>query len=397
MFDIVLVRYGEIGLRGNNRRNFEDKLMANMERALSDIPNHRIYRTPGRVYVDAGGDANPVLERLARVFGIVSFSPAVRVEPEMDAIKDAAEYVLRDSIANRARLAVEPGAKSTFKVESRRADKRFPLPSPEISREVGAHLLDRIGGDVDVHRPDTTVNVEVRDEAAFVYARVVSGPGGLPVGTSGKALLLLSGGIDSPVAGWMGLKRGIELAGVHFHSPPFTSERSRDKVEDICRVLCRYAAGKIRLHHVYFTGIQKAIKLDCPEEIRVTLMRRMMFRLAEQLAKRIGALALITGESVGQVASQTLASMLVINRVTAYPVLRPLSGMDKTEITRIAEQIGTYEMSIRPYEDCCTLFLPRHPKTRPHLDQVESAEEALDIPALMTEALDRTEIVDIRG
>lgn len=397
MFDHILIRYGEISLRGNNRRSFEEKLITNMERSLEGIPYRRIYRTQGRLYVETGRETfASVEERLAQVFGIVSFSPAVRVEPGMEAIKKAAEYVLRDTFAAAERenrgCSREPG---TFKVESRRADKGFPFSSPEISREVGAFLLARVGGKVDVHHPQTTVNIEVREDAAYVYARVVPGPGGLPVGTSGKAILLLSGGIDSPVAGWMALKRGIEVIGVHFQSPPFTSERARDKVEDLCRILCRYAAGSIRLYLVHFTEIQKAINLGCPEAIRVTLMRRMMFRLAEALAEKNGALALVTGESVGQVASQTLESMYVINQVVSRPVLRPLAGMDKIEITRIAEKIGSFPVSIRPYEDCCTLFLPKHPKTKPQLDRVVAAEKALEIPTLLAEALQRTEVVTI--
>ncbi|WP_258360833.1 tRNA uracil 4-sulfurtransferase ThiI [Moorella sulfitireducens (nom. illeg.)] len=385
MYTSLLVRYGEISLKGNNRPYFEDKLMDNIRRALAGLTPRKMRKTFGRIFIDLHDDLQAVTARLQRVFGIVSMSPVVAVPLELEAIKKAALAVLKDS----------PG--TTFKVQAQRPNKRFPLTSPEINREVGAYLLTHSQGQqVDVHHPDRIIHVEIRDEGAYVYSRTIPGPGGLPVGVTGRGLLLISGGIDSPVAGYMGMKRGLELTGLHFHSFPFTSERSKEKVIDLCRVLATYC-GPFRLVVAPFTSIQKAIRQHCPEEFYVTIMRRMMFRIAGAVAGKENALALLTGESLGQVASQTLQSMAVINRVVDLPVLRPLVAWDKSEIIEVARRIGTYDISIRPYEDCCTLFVPKHPATKPPLARVEAAEKNLATEALLAECLEKLETIVVEA
>jgi len=390
---VVLVRYGELGLKGKNRPFFEQKLMDHMRRATAELGRPWIRKTYGRFFVTfREGQADPgrldqVIGRLQRVFGIVGLSPAVRVPLDLDAIYRAAERVVTEHLAVLGRRDGEV----PFKVRGHRANKQFPHTSMDLNRLVGAYLLRQVPGlKVDVHRPEIEVAVEVREDAAYCYSRDLPGPGGLPVGSSGRALLLLSGGIDSPVAGWMGLKRGLDLDAVHFHSFPFTSERSLEKVEDLCRVLATWSGG-VTLHVVHFTEVQRAIQQAGPPELGITLMRRMMVRIAERIARREKLLALVTGESLGQVASQTLESIGVIEAVTALPVLRPLIGLDKAEIVRLAERIGTLDISNRPYEDCCALFVPRHPSTRPRSQAVEAAEAALDVEALVQGAVERTE------
>ncbi|CEP66317.1 tRNA sulfurtransferase ThiI [Moorella glycerini] len=383
MYTSLLVRYGEISLKGNNRPYFEDKLLANMRRALGDLPPRMMRKTFGRVFVDLHDDLQAVSQRLQRVFGIISMSPVVTAPLELEAIKKAALAVLKDS----------PG--TTFKVQTQRPNKRFPLTSPEVNQQLGAYLLTHNQDQkVDVHTPDRVIHVEIRDEGAYIYSRIIPGPGGLPVGVTGRGLLLISGGIDSPVAGYMGLKRGLELTALHFYSFPFTSERSKEKVIDLCRVLAGYS-GPFRLVVAPFTAIQKAIRQHCPEEFYVTIMRRMMFRIARAVAAKEDALAILTGESLGQVASQTLQSMAVINKVVDLPVLRPLVAWDKSEIIEVARRIGTYDISIRPYEDCCTLFVPRHPATKPPLARVEAAEKKLAVEELMDECLGNLEILTV--
>lgn len=377
---MIMARYGEIALKGRNRYRFEDLLVDNVRRALHGLGPATIQKTYGRVFI-SDVDTVPATQRLARVFGLVSLSPVWVLPRDMDAIKARA-------------VAMTSGhAPGTFKVQARRSYKEFPYDSPAINRAVGAHVLEHAPGwSVDVHRPDLVINVEVRQEGVFLFSESVPGPGGLPVGMTGRAVLLLSGGIDSPVAGWMALKRGLELAAVHFHSFPYTGERSREKVVDLGRVLAGYA-GSINLYINHFTDIQKAIVESCPHHLTVILMRRMMMRLADRIAEREGALALVTGESLGQVASQTLESIVVTNAVAGRPVLRPLISFDKVEIVDRAQAIGTYHISIRPYEDCCTLFVPRHPVTAPRQEQVAAAEQALDMETLIAGSLERTERV----
>ncbi len=388
---MLLVRYGEIGLKGQNRHYFEAALVRNIKRTLKPLGRCRVERSHGRIFVHLpeGVRAADGARLLGRVFGVVSVSPVLRVPLELEAVKEAGLELLREAAR---------GGAVTFKVSARRSNKSFPLTSMELNRELGAHILRKVQGlSVDVHEPEVELTVEVRSDYVYLSAAAFPGPGGLPVGTSGKGLLLLSGGIDSPVAGWMTMKRGVDVAAIHFDSYPLTSERARQKVVDLARVLAGYRGGVYPLFISYFTSIQKALQRSCPEELRITLMRRMMFRIAEGLAERRGALVLVTGESVGQVASQTLESIRVINEVVNLPVLRPLAGMDKEEITRKAQEIGTYDISIRPYEDCCTLFVPRRPATRPHRDKVLAAEAELPIEELVEEALEKTELMIVRA
>lgn len=385
MYQVVLVRYGEIALKGENRRLFEQALIANIRRGLEGLAPRQIRRVAGRVLVPLAGDWEEVEKRLAAVCGIVSFSPARVVPSEPEAIERAG---LEEMAAVMA-----PGA--TFKVEARRADKTFPLTSPELSRRVGAFVLRRLPElRVDVHHPTHRLMIEVRPEGSYVYTRVCPGTGGLPVGVSGRGILLLSGGIDSPVAGYFAARRGVALLPLHFYSFPFTSERSKEKVIDLCRILARYA-GEIDLYIAHFTRVQQAIVEQCPEELRITVMRRMMMRVAARLAEAAGALAIFTGESLGQVASQTMESLAVIGAVTDKPILRPLIGLDKAEIVEYARRIETYPISIRPYEDCCTLFVPAHPATRPRREKVEAAEARLPVETLVGECMERLEMVRV--
>jgi len=385
---LLLVRYGELGLKGKNKIQFINLLTKNIKNALSDLPRRRIHATWGRIWVEVKDDLPLVMERLDRVFGIYSVSPVIECSRDLEEIKAAALKVLRAALP-------EGGL---FKVESRRADKSFPITSPELSKEVASYLFDNIDDryDADMHNPQRVVHIEVRTEGVFVYGEVLPGAKGLPVGCGGKAALLLSGGIDSPVAGWMAMKRGVTLEAIHFHSFPFTGEKSKEKVIDLCRLLSVWHGRPITLHVVHFTDIQRAIRANCPEEYGITIMRRMMFRLASRIAAERRILALYTGESVGQVASQTLESMNTINAVIDIPVLRPLVGMDKEEIIEISKRIGSYETSILPYEDCCTLFLPAFPKIRPKREEAEEMEKKLDIEALIADSLAKTEKIVIK-
>jgi len=385
-YDVILIRYGELALKGKNRDLFEEALVRNVKSILRSFPEIKVRRNYGRMYVELNGeDADAVMERLQRVFGISSFSPTVQVEPDEEVIKQRALELIQQ---------IKPEPK-TFRVETRRADKRFPKTSMEMSRSVGTHILRNMPAiKVDVHQPEAVVNVEIRAEGTYISSQTIPGPGGLPVGASGKVLLLLSGGIDSPVAGWMMMKRGVTLEAIHFHSYPFTSERSLEKVRDLAHKLTRWG-GTIRLHVVPFTEIQTAIRQKCPEDYLITIMRRFMMRISQQIAEKTGALALATGESLGQVASQTLESMNTINQVVSIPILRPLIGMDKTEITEISRRIDTYELSILPFEDCCTIFTPKNPVTRPKPHVAARFEEKLDVDALVADAVNRTEVEEI--
>ncbi|HQD39226.1 MAG TPA: tRNA uracil 4-sulfurtransferase ThiI [Bacillota bacterium] len=389
MYSHLLITYGELALKGLNRPSFEAKLIANIRSALPQIPKERIYRTRGRCFVHLEGEPlDKILPALSRVFGITSISPALAVEKDVAKIQEAAWQVTEERL--------KQGVPFTFKVETRRADKKFPITSPELSRAVAAAVIRKAAEKypglltVDVHEPQLLVEVEVREEGAYIYGEKHSGPGGLPVGTSGRTLLMLSGGIDSPVAGWMMQKRGVELGAVHFHSYPLTSERSKQKVIELAQVLASWG-GSLPLYLVHFTEIQKALHAKTPEKLRVILMRRMMMRLANRLAAQHKYQAIVTGESLGQVASQTLDSLHVVNCLSELPVLRPLIGMDKEEIVQRAEGIGTYELSVQPYEDCCTLFVPKHPVTRPTLGPLEEAEKALPVEDLLDEAIAKTE------
>lgn len=384
MKKVVIVRYCEIHLKGKNRGYFERVFMNNMEKSLSGI-RHEIRRPSGRYLVEKFEESytDEIVDRLRRVFGTHTLSVGYKVPAEMKAIWEAV-------------LKVAPQS-GTFKVQSNRADKHFPMHSMQLNAEIGGRLLsERPSLSVDVHSPENTVNIDIREDGeALVFCDMIKGAGGMPVGTSGKGLLLLSGGIDSPVAGHMIAKRGMKLVGLHFHSYPYTNMQAREKVEDLARILARYTGG-MDLYVVQVTHIQEAIHKFCPEEMMVTLLRRFMMRIAERTAESCGAQCIITGESLGQVASQTIEGMTSSNAVVRrLPVLRPLVGFDKTEIIARAREIGTYETSILPYEDCCTVFLPKHPLIRPDLAKVERAEAMLDIDALLTEAIASTELVAI--
>ncbi|NPV69196.1 MAG: tRNA 4-thiouridine(8) synthase ThiI [Firmicutes bacterium] len=381
---VILLRYGEIGLKGRNRSFFEDTLVRNVSSSLGDIPS-RVTNEYGRVIARVPcGESRAAVERLKRVFGVVSLSPAVRVPLSIEAIEEAAY----DALSAAARPPF------TFRVSASRANKRFPLTSPEINRAVGAYILDRFdgGASVDLRDPTATAWVEVRSDGAYVYSEVIPGPGGLPLGSSGKGLLLLSGGIDSPVAGWYMMKRGLLLEALHFYSFPFTSEKSKRKVMDLCETLSTWGSPVV-LHVCPFGEVQQEIGRTCPDEMITIVMRRMMLRIAERVALKQGCQALITGESVGQVASQTLESMATIGNVTRMTILRPLCGLDKTEIIARAREIGTFGTSIQPYEDCCALFVPKNPRTKPGLEQAESAEGGLDVEGLVKQAVERIETI----
>lgn len=387
-YDVILIRYGELALKGKNRDQFEETLLRNVRNSLEDHKQVDIYRRYGRMYVQLNGEnAEEVMTKLQRVFGIISLSPTIEVEQTEEAIKEGALRLFQ---------SLEPQPR-TFRVDTRRADKRFPKSSMDVSRMVGTFLLRSVEGvKVDLHQPDVNVHVEIRTEGTFISCQTLPGAGGLPVGASGKVLLLLSGGIDSPVAGWMTMKRGVKLEAIHYHSYPYTSERALQKVKDLAEQLTKWG-GTVRLHVVPFTEVQTAIREHCPEEYNITIMRRFMMRIAEKVAQKRKALALATGESLGQVASQTLESMYTIENVVKIPILRPLVGMDKSEITVISRKIDTFELSILPYEDCCTIFTPKNPATRPRVELAERYEEKLDVDALVMDAVLRTEIVEITG
>jgi thiamine biosynthesis protein ThiI len=381
----IIVRYGEISLKGKNRAEFERILVRNMKQKLAGWKGVRIHHTGGRMMVESDEtQVSNVLSRLQNVFGIVSLSPAKVTGLDVDQMSTAVVDTLSD--------AVKVDHARTFKIEVRRANKRFPMQSLELARVLGGRALQAVSDiTVDVHHPDITVFVEVRDQEAMVYGTKVPAVGGMPVGSAGRVGLLLSGGIDSPVAGWLAMKRGAEVEAIHFHSYPFTSERALQKVEDLAQILADWG-GRVHMHTVHFTDVQTEIRKHCPDSLGITIMRRMMLRIAEEIGRRRKLLALVTGESLGQVASQTLESMHVINAVTRWPVLRPLVAEDKVDIMRRARQIGTYETSILPYEDCCTLFVPKNPATRPKLAEVEEAERALAVERLVAEAVERTEM-----
>ena len=381
MRELLLVRYGEVFLKGQNRPFFLRKLVDHVKEAVSGVGG-RVFLSDGRIYVSDFTDMDECIRRVTRVFGIHSVSPAV--EMEKDDFK---------AICAQAAKMMEP-LSGTFKVLARRSDKRYPLDSPAIMREAGGYVLEHVPHlSVDVNHPDHELMIEIRKKAYLSVDKILA-VGGMPMGTNGKACLLLSGGIDSPVAGFMIAKRGVELCCVHYHSFPYTSERAREKVLELARELSEYC-GKMRVHVVPFTEIQLKIHELCPENFTTLIMRRYMMRIAERLARADGAQALITGESVGQVASQTMEALGCTDEVVGMPVFRPLIGMDKSEIIERAERIGTFETSSLPYEDCCTVFTPKHPATHPRVELVRKAEEALDSEALIEAAIAGTEVIEV--
>ena len=388
MNEMILLKLGELVLKGLNRRSFEDKLQANIYRRLNNLGQFRVYTRQSTTYVEPMNDQcdmDKAWEALTKVFGVVGLSRARACEKDKDAILAAAREYLDDKLSTA----------KTFKVETKRADKTFPMTSIQLSQYVGGELDELYPNlQVDVHHPELTVHVEIRDYAAFVHADPEPGAGGLPVGINGRAVSLLSGGIDSPVSSWMIAKRGVALEMVHFFSYPYTSPEAKEKVIELARLLTPWC-GRLTVHVVPFTAIQEELRRSCPPELFTLIMRRFMMRISERVAQRCGAKALVTGECLGQVASQTMEAMAVTGAVTKLPVLRPVVGMDKEDIVQISRKIGTFDTSILPYEDCCTVFTPRHPRLRPTLEEIEAAEQGLDIEAMVSAAAEGIERVQV--
>lgn len=390
MKEVLLIKNGELVLKGLNRNTFEDILVKNMKRRLmNSVGKFTFTKSQSTVIAepkDEDIDFDEAVETVKKIFGIAAFSRAAVAQKDFEDIKNVALSYLGDELREA----------KTFKVNAKRSDKHFPMTSPEICRELGAHLLRNIKTlSVDVHNPDVTVTVEVRDNNVFIHGNQIKGAGGMPVGSAGRVALLISGGIDSPVAGYMMSKRGLQLTAIHFAAPPYTSQRAEMKVRELASIVAKYS-GRINFAIVNFTKIQEAIKENCPEELFTIIMRRLMMKISLVLAKRDECGALVTGESLGQVASQTLGALACTDAVADIPVFRPLIGMDKDEIITISRKIGAFETSILPYEDCCTVFTPKHPRTRPSLEMVEQAENAFDFAPLIEEAISsvRYESVD---
>lgn len=388
MKKVLLIKNGELVLKGLNRSTFEDMLIKNMKRRLSDLGRFNFTKAQSTIIAepeDEDIDFDEAVERIKRVFGIVAFSVAGVTEKDLSKIEEAVMEFLGDDLRSV----------KTFKVNAKRSDKKFQYKSPEICREVGGYILSKIPSlKVDVHEPELTVTVEVRDKHVFVHGNQIKGAGGMPVGSSGRAALLLSGGIDSPVAGYMMAKRGLVLTAIHFAAPPYTSPRAELKVRTLASLVSKYS-GRINFAVVPFTEIQECIKDNCPEELFTIIMRRLMMKVALRIAERDKCQALITGESLGQVASQTIGAIACTDAVTTMPVFRPLIGMDKEEIITVARKIGTFETSLQPYEDCCTVFTPKHPRTRPNLAFVEEAENRVDFEEMIQRAVEQTKFASV--
>lgn len=382
-YDHILVRFGELSTKGKNKKDFIKRLLVNMKNALRDYDKLTYERTHDRMYIMLHGEPHEaVAQRLAKVFGISSFSFAVRVESNIDEIR-----------ATGLALAKQTDAK-TFKIEARRSHKLFPMISDEINRDVAGEILRNTELKVDVRQPDLRIQIEVHQDATYMMTGRIKGSGGYPVGVGGKALVMLSGGIDSPVASYLTMKRGVAVECIHYASPPYTSEAAQQKVLDLARAVSPYQ-GHIRVHIVPFTELQLAIYKNCDESYAITIMRRMMYRIAQQLSEKQNCLAIVNGESIGQVASQTLESMQAINCVTSMPIIRPVACMDKLEIIDVAKKIGTYETSILPFEDCCTIFTPKNPVTKPTIHKAERMEARFDYEQLINACLEQTTSVDV--
>ena len=388
MKEVILIKLGEIVLKGLNRKNFEDRLIKSLRRRLHKLGSYQVRASQSTITVtpmDDDADMDEAADCVSKVFGIAAFSRACVAEKDIESIKQAAGIYLRERFEE---------AKS-FKVESKRSDKKFPLSSPEISREVGTYLADMYPDvAVDVHNPDAVVTVEIRDTAAYIHCGVIRGAGGIPVGTGGKAAILISGGIDSPVAAYMMAKRGVELTAIHFASPPYTSVRAEEKVAELLRRVSAYS-GRLNMYTVPFTKLQEEIRDKCHEEYFTIIMRRFMMMIAQQIAAQNECQALITGESLGQVASQTIGAIACTDEVCTMPVFRPLIGMDKEEIIEISRKIDTFEVSIQPYEDCCTVFTPKHPRTRPVLKNVIAEQKKIDYLPLIEEAVKSARLTEL--
>lgn len=384
-YDHILIRYGELGLKGKNIRTFLIKLQQNIQQSLIKYPDIKVKRTQGRLFVILNGqDPKPIIDICKNIFGVYSLSLAVKVENDETEIRETVLKIMSRETENK-----------TFKVKAKRANKNFPVRSFELNRSIGGDILKNLPHlKVDVHHPDIEVVIDIRAEGTYILTEIIYGPGGLPVGTAGKSLLMLSGGIDSPVAGYVMMKRGVQLEMVHFHSPPFTSERAKQKVLDLTKKLTKYSYH-IKVHLVPFTEVQQLIFKHYPERYGMTIMRRVMLKISEAICQQENILSITTGESLGQVASQTMESMNVINEVTNLPVLRPLIAMDKEEIVDISKQIDTYEISIQPYEDCCTVFVPKSPVIKPQRKRVLSFEKAHDLTDAINTAVEETKIIKI--
>ncbi|WP_026894053.1 tRNA uracil 4-sulfurtransferase ThiI [Clostridiisalibacter paucivorans] len=385
---VISISFGEIVLKGGNRGYFEKELIKHIKNSIKDLGKARVYRELGKAYVEVDEiNMDNVIKRLVKVFGIVHINPAYRVDKDIDIIKNASVKVVKDIIK-------EKGFK-TFKVKVKRADKKFPIKSMDVAKLLGGEILKNVDDlKVDVHNPDMYLYIDIRDKV-YLYTEKIKAYGGLPIGTNGRGLLLLSGGIDSPVAGFMIAKRGVKIDAIHYHSYPFTSERAEEKVKALGSIIARYC-GEFNLYSINLLNIQKEINKNCPEDEMTLISRRFMMRIAERVAEREGIDALVTGESLGQVASQTIKSLNVTNSIVHMPIFRPLIGMDKTQIMDISHDIETYETSILPYEDCCTVFLPKHPVTRPKLEDIEDSEKSLDIESLVDDALNNMKIMKIK-
>ncbi|MBQ8135315.1 MAG: tRNA 4-thiouridine(8) synthase ThiI [Clostridia bacterium] len=388
MKEVILIKLGEIVLKGLNRKNFEDRLVKNIKHRLHKIGAFKVKNSQSIITVTPvfdDIDIDDAADCISKIFGIATFSRACVAEKDIENIKETAAAYLKDQF----------GMIGSFKVEAKRSDKKFPFTSPEIAREVGGYLADTFPDvTVDVHHPDAVVTVEIRDDAAYIHSGVLKGAGGIPVGTGGKAAILISGGIDSPVAAYMMAKRGIELTAVHFASPPYTSERAEEKVVELLRRVSAYS-GQMTMYTVPFTKLQEEIRDKCHEEYFTIIMRRFMMTIAEKIAENNDCKALITGESLGQVASQTIGAIACTDNACTMPVFRPLIGMDKEEIIGISRKIDTFDISIQPYEDCCTVFTPKHPRTRPVLKNVIAEQNKIDFAPLIQEAVENVKITQI--
>lgn len=388
--NIFIVRCGEVALKGMNKPYFEKMLVNRIKKLLKKFDNVEAYRHEGLIFVRADKKHDPemIIGEISKVFGVASISPALECESELNSIGDAAVALMMDLIEKK-------GIK-TFKVDAKRADKNFPVKSPEIARIIGAKVL--VGCKVlkvDVHNPDCVLFVDLRKDKSYVFEQKISGFGGLPLGTNSKGMVLLSGGIDSPVAAWMMAKRGMLIEAVHFHSYPYTSQRAQEKVEDLARIIAQYC-GRFKMNVINLLPIQEQIVENCPEEETTILVRRFMMRIAEKVAQKSGCTMLITGENLGQVASQTAEALVVTDATVKMPVMRPLIALDKVDIIQKAKDIGTFETSIMSYEDCCTVFLPKHPATKPKLEKILESESKLDVDALVEAAVEKMEIIDIK-
>ncbi len=388
--NIFIVRCGEVALKGMNKPYFEKMLVNRIKKLLKKFDNVEAYRQEGLIFVRADKKHDPemIIGEISKVFGVASISPALECESELNSIGAAAVALMMELI--------EKKGIRTFKVDAKRADKSFPVKSPEIARIIGAKVL--VGCKVlkvDVHNPDCVLFVDLRKDKSYVFEQKISGFGGLPLGTNGKGMVLLSGGIDSPVAAWMMAKRGMLIEAVHFHSYPYTSERAQEKVEDLARIIAQYC-GRFKMNVINILPIQEQIVENCPEEETTILVRRFMMRIAEKIAQKSDCTMLITGENLGQVASQTAEALVVTDATVSMPVMRPLIALDKVDIISKAKEIGTFETSIMPYEDCCTVFLPKHPATKPKLEKILESESKLDVEALVEAAIAKTEVIDIK-